>query len=62
MSVYKTRQDMAMEFGIDRLTFVKEVKDHEIELEPRKLISPAKQDEIYTKMGKPDGGRVRKRP
>jgi hypothetical protein len=61
MSVYKTRQEMAEEFGIDRVTFVKEVQYHEVELEPRKLISPAKQDEIYAKMGKPDGNKVRKR-
>jgi hypothetical protein len=60
MSVYKTRQDMAREFKIDRVTFVKEVQRHEIELESRKLISPAKQEEIYAKMGKPDGGKARK--
>jgi hypothetical protein len=62
MSVYKTRQDMAREFDIDRVTFVNEVKYHQIPLEPRKLISPAKQEEIYAKMGKPDGGIVKKRP
>jgi hypothetical protein len=62
MSVYKTRQTMANEFGIDRITFVKEVQSHGIELEPRKLISPAKQDEIYAKMGRPDGGGVRRHP
>ena len=62
MSVYKTRQTMADEFGIDRITFVKEVQRHGIELEPRKLISPAKQEEIYDKMGRPDGGRARKHP
>ncbi len=62
MSVYKTRQDMAREFDIDRVTFVKEVLRHGIELEPRKLISPAKQEEIYAKMGKPDGGKAPKRP
>ena len=61
MSVYKTRQNMAREFGVDRVTFVKEVERHQIELEPRKLISPAKQDEIYAKMGRPDGGKPQKR-
>ena len=62
MSVYKTRQDMAREFNIDRVTFVKEVLRHGIELVPRKLISPAKQEEIYAKMGRPDCGKAQKRP
>jgi hypothetical protein len=61
MSVYKTRIEMAEEYGLDRVTFVKEVERHNIELRPRVPISPAEQDEIYNKMGKPDGNLKRRR-
>ena len=54
MKKYKTRTELAEEYGLSRITFVKEVRRHGIELDQRRLISPAKQDEIQSKMGVPD--------
>jgi hypothetical protein len=54
MNGYKTKQQMAIEFNLYRTTFVNQVIEHGIEFEHRTLISPAKQVEIYDKLGYPD--------
>jgi hypothetical protein len=54
MTGYKTKQQMADEFNLYRTTFVNQVIEHGIEFEHRTLISPAKQVEIYEKLGYPD--------
>ncbi len=52
MSEFKTRQQIADEYGIDRKTFDKKLVIHNIELPPGN-ISPHNQDTIYERFGPP---------
>jgi len=51
--VAKTRQQIAMEYGICTKTLTKWMKNAEIKL-PSGIINPYFIDLIYTKLGKPD--------
>lgn len=52
MSKYKTRKQIANEYGVSRRTFYTFLKQEEISLSPG-LITPKKQEEIYRKLGNP---------
>lgn len=49
----KSRQQMAVEYGINRKTFCKWCKEADIKLPVRKLIPPKLQNIIYEKLGQP---------
>lgn len=59
MKKYKTRTELAEEYGLSRITFVKEVRRHGIELDRRRLISPAKQEEIEVKFCVPNSEKLK---
>jgi hypothetical protein len=50
MAKYKTRQEMANEYGICVKTFIKKLAEVGIFLPERELISPTLQDLIYEKL------------
>jgi len=49
---YKTRQEIAQEYGVSRKTFYNWLKRERIYLQNR-LVSPKDQRIIYEKLGKP---------
>lgn len=52
MNHYKSRDEMAQEYGLHRTTFKRKLLKAGIEL-PRGLISPKNQEIIYAFFGKP---------
>lgn len=53
MAHFKTRQEMANEYGVCVKTFIKKLADVGIFLPERELISLDLQDLIYEKLGNP---------
>lgn len=53
MTHYKSRDEMAQEYGLHRTTFNRKLKDAGIVL-PSGLISPKHQEIIYNSLGMPD--------
>ena len=51
MEKYLTRQQLANIAGVGRKKLMQLLDQHRIELEPRKLISPAQADDILLKLG-----------
>ena len=51
MEKYLTRQQLADIVGVGRKKLMQLLEQHNIELEPRKLISPAQADDILLKLG-----------
>ncbi len=50
---FKTRNEMAQEYGVDRKTFRNMLARFQIEL-PKGLISPDDQKKIFEKLGEPN--------
>ena len=55
MPTFKTRQEIANEYGIDRKTLYRWLKKENIKI-PRGLINPKLQSKIYNVLGKPNKG------
>ncbi|MFC4871188.1 hypothetical protein [Negadavirga shengliensis] len=55
---FKTRTEMAHEYGVDRKTFRSILVKFGIDL-PNGLISPAEQIKIYEKLGEPGAAKPR---
>ena len=51
--ITKTRQQLADEYCIDRKTLYRWLKAMGIQLSSRRLVTPAEQELIYQKLGKP---------
>ncbi len=51
--IAKTRQQIANEYGIDRKTLYRWLKTAGIQLSRRRLVTPAEQELIHQKFGKP---------
>ena len=57
----KTRRQVAAEYGISRRTFYNWLKDSQIKLSQRKLITPKELEQIYATFGRPRK-KTRRRP
>ncbi len=49
----KTRQEIAAEYGINRRTLQRWLKQEKVKL-PKRLLGPREQDKIYQVFGKPE--------